>query len=99
MRHWLPYRARFLSEMIRFYGRGGAEQATCLECNVSGSAPLFRCKDCFSVDMVCASCMVKRHEANPLHIIQVYYLALHSTPASKTFHSSVGLARFSNVHR
>ncbi|KIK78090.1 hypothetical protein PAXRUDRAFT_164954, partial [Paxillus rubicundulus Ve08.2h10] len=33
-------------------------------------APLYRCEDCTSMSMHCASCVVLSHAQNPLHTIK-----------------------------
>lgn len=72
MREWLPFRPQFLAELMRTVGRGGTGTETCFICG--SCSPSFRCKDCFSVDMVCSVCMVSAHQANPLHIIEVSHI-------------------------
>lgn len=69
MRHWLPFRNQFAAELIRGAGRGGSNSGACSACG--GRSPLLRCKDCFSIDLLCSGCMVKAHTENPLHVVEV----------------------------
>jgi hypothetical protein len=69
MRQWLPLRGKFVAEFIRGAGRGGVDGGACSACG--DRSPLFRCKDCFSIDLLCSGCMVKRHADNPLHVVEV----------------------------
>ena len=69
MREWLPFRSAFLAEMIRGAGRGGLESGTCPMCGQNST--LYRCKDCFNMDLICSGCIVRTHANHPLHVIDV----------------------------
>ena len=62
-------RGRYLDELCRHDGRGDQiGQVGCMQCN--GTA-VFRCLDCYDNALYCSSCIVKLHQRNPLHLIQV----------------------------
>ncbi|KIJ21125.1 hypothetical protein PAXINDRAFT_160454 [Paxillus involutus ATCC 200175] len=65
---WIPERSAFLDEIIRLEGQGHAD-FSCCACN-SGEAPVYQCKDCFGVQLLCAACILSRHASNPLHRIE-----------------------------
>ena len=60
----------YLWELIRLDGRGEhqAKQA-CSGCSMG--EPLYRCQDCMGSSLLCRSCIVESHTANPFHIIEV----------------------------
>ncbi|KAF7797729.1 hypothetical protein EIP86_008929, partial [Pleurotus ostreatoroseus] len=68
---FVKYREAFLDEDLRSEGRGdylGLE--ACREC---GSLdPCIRCKDCFGEELMCAECMVRRHQRLPLHRLEQF---------------------------
>ncbi|KAF8835627.1 hypothetical protein BDN67DRAFT_992388 [Paxillus ammoniavirescens] len=49
----------------------GADFSRCA-CN-SGEAPVYQCKDCFGVQLLCAACILSCHTSNPLHRIEVFH--------------------------
>ncbi|KAJ7161810.1 hypothetical protein C8R43DRAFT_880503, partial [Mycena crocata] len=61
----------FTSEFIRQHGRGDADLDLCRGCDGYNGAPQFRCRDCHGGAMYCQTCIVARHQDNPLH--RVYY--------------------------
>ncbi|TFK67072.1 hypothetical protein BDN72DRAFT_879900 [Pluteus cervinus] len=65
---WMKVRDNFLDEFSRLDGRGGQTDVLCKGCQ-TGQA-LFRCRSCFSGDLLCSGCMVSRHRENPLHWVE-----------------------------
>ncbi|KAJ7156589.1 hypothetical protein C8R43DRAFT_1125776 [Mycena crocata] len=61
----------FTSQLIRQHGRGDTDVDLCRGCNSYNGAPQFRCRDCHGGAMYCQTCIVARHQDNPLH--RVYY--------------------------
>ena len=71
------YQETYLRELLRLEGRGDSIRSiNCPDCrNVwdasdSERCP-YRCRDCFSSDVVCRACAVRRHRRNPTHILEV----------------------------
>ncbi|KAG2093898.1 uncharacterized protein F5147DRAFT_747869 [Suillus discolor] len=55
--------------MIQLEGRGN--KAACSLCRCGGEdLPIYRCRDCFGIEMVCQSCVVECYRCNPLHRIE-----------------------------
>ncbi|KAG1729315.1 uncharacterized protein EDB91DRAFT_1239238 [Suillus paluster] len=53
--------------MIQLCGNGTA----CSLCHCGGkNLPIYRCRECFGIEMICQSCVVERHRCNPLHQIE-----------------------------
>ncbi|KAL0572490.1 hypothetical protein V5O48_009477 [Marasmius crinis-equi] len=72
---WIEkYRSSYLDESLRAEGRGDFRFDVCVDCQARGSKPagegVFRCKNCFVKDLVCAACCVRRHRQAPFHRIQ-----------------------------
>ncbi|KAG1784380.1 uncharacterized protein HD556DRAFT_1435459 [Suillus plorans] len=68
-------RSSFLDEMIRLEGRG--DEIPRGTCSCKGEEPLlYRCKDCFGVEMVCRACILQRHVHNPLHRVELLGLRI-----------------------
>jgi hypothetical protein len=75
------YRSEYLDELIRHEGRGDfRHEIDCNDCVRQKVAKgqrgksIYRCKDCYTPDLVCDSCCVRRHELNPFHRIEVRLL-------------------------
>lgn len=75
------YRSQYLDELIRHEGRADFRHETeCYDCKQQNieeelrGKSLYRCKDCYTPDLVCASCCVKRHSQDPFHCIEVRLL-------------------------
>lgn len=69
-------RQEYLDEILRWAGRGDFRNSRdcpdCLSRKVQPPGPArYRCEECFSPDLVCGGCCVKRHRSHPLHWIQV----------------------------
>lgn len=72
------HRQTYLNEIIRWSGRGDFLHAMhcpdCISRKVEDPGmPSFRCRECFSPDLTCQSCCVKRHRNNPFHRIQASF--------------------------
>ncbi|KAJ3714963.1 hypothetical protein C8R42DRAFT_725909 [Lentinula raphanica] len=69
---WKAHADEYLAEMIRNEGRGDSLIAKCFLCKRDGddAAPLFRCMDCFSKNLVCEDCCRTRHEDRPLDVVE-----------------------------
>ncbi|KDR70910.1 hypothetical protein GALMADRAFT_144380 [Galerina marginata CBS 339.88] len=68
------HRETYLEEVVRWSGRGDFINARqCSDCILRKAEfpalPEYRCQECFLPDLVCASCCVRRHKAQPLHRI------------------------------
>ncbi|THU98424.1 hypothetical protein K435DRAFT_818886 [Dendrothele bispora CBS 962.96] len=79
LKQWTPYRDEYLAELLRIEGRGDVDTERCPWCKQTfderddgdvGESFSYRCLDCFGEDLMCKGCCVKRHESNPLHIIE-----------------------------
>jgi hypothetical protein len=70
---WIVERERFLAELIRLDGRGSFTGPLCLTC--LDNAGSYRCTDCVGGQLYCSDCTVSYHTWNPLHRIQVRFLA------------------------
>ncbi|KAF8205885.1 hypothetical protein K438DRAFT_1506082, partial [Mycena galopus ATCC 62051] len=58
----------FLDELLRLEGRGDyRHQRRCAECDVPAAEAAWRCRDCLTDAIFCASCLVTIHRDNPLH--------------------------------
>ncbi|PPQ82216.1 hypothetical protein CVT26_009177 [Gymnopilus dilepis] len=73
---WMElHRQTYLDEMLRWAGRGDAtSNVDCPDCVERSIEPCgraeYRCRECFSPDLTCASCCVRRHRSNPFHRIE-----------------------------
>ncbi|KAK7028192.1 hypothetical protein VNI00_014882 [Paramarasmius palmivorus] len=70
MRDWMSYRNEYLEAFMSREGRGDNSLELCLSCNHAGHAPLYRCRDCCSMQLVCRECIVEQHRRKPLDIIE-----------------------------
>ncbi|TFK79956.1 hypothetical protein K466DRAFT_504721 [Polyporus arcularius HHB13444] len=71
---WLPLRAEFLDELIRFYGGEYAVESPDLPCSTCKSVNLngkfFRCASCTTRSVHCQACLLANHSQLPLHTIE-----------------------------
>ncbi|KAF8171200.1 hypothetical protein K438DRAFT_1613251 [Mycena galopus ATCC 62051] len=68
MAQWMSRCERFLDELLRLEGRGDyRHQRRCAECDVPAAEATWRCRDCLTDVIFCASCLVTIHRDNPLH--------------------------------
>jgi hypothetical protein len=68
------YRKEYLLEDLRLEGRNSAanEPYACGESDANSlKERLYRCEDCFGLEMTCAACCMVSHQQSPLHIIRV----------------------------
>lgn len=81
MTDWLNHvRQTYIDELVRHDSLGDAEDCgACGICNTSIAN--VRCIDCSSTELLCGDCMVKLHQRNPLHRVEVrlLYLNIYST--------------------
>ncbi|KAI0083406.1 hypothetical protein BDY19DRAFT_998587 [Irpex rosettiformis] len=74
---WLPFRSRYLDELLRHDGLGDAAEDSPVKCalcrqNEEGVVHVgeYRCKDCDGAHLLCRDCMVKEHRHQSLHMIE-----------------------------
>ncbi|KAK7026684.1 hypothetical protein VNI00_015557 [Paramarasmius palmivorus] len=72
LREWLSLRDDYLRMLLIGEGRGDSSRNICRSCNGTGSEAKFRCCDCFSIELVCQSCILKRHQDRPLDILEAW---------------------------
>ncbi|KAJ7138998.1 hypothetical protein C8R44DRAFT_528985, partial [Mycena epipterygia] len=62
---WVPLRDEYLAEFLCLEGRGAVALDFCPACPrlaaKRAANPLYRCTNCFSLDLVCASCCLRLH--------------------------------------
>ncbi|KAG1732569.1 hypothetical protein EDB19DRAFT_2003561 [Suillus lakei] len=69
---WLHAHSAFLDELIRLEGCGNKGTLLNCHCSTDNAIPLYRCRDCFGIKMVCQACVIRRHLSNPLHRIDMW---------------------------
>ncbi|KAG1800650.1 hypothetical protein EV424DRAFT_1474814 [Suillus variegatus] len=69
---WLHEHSAFLDELLRLEGHGNKGALLNCRCGTDNAIPLYRCRDCFGVEMVCQACVIRRHLSNPLHHIDMW---------------------------
>lgn len=72
------HRATYLDEIIRLEGRADFRHAkACADCLSRGEdpqgSPEYRCVECYTPNLVCISCCLRRHRMQPLHRIEVRF--------------------------
>ncbi|KAH8103218.1 hypothetical protein DFH11DRAFT_1692670 [Phellopilus nigrolimitatus] len=68
---WLPYRQKYLDEILRHNGRLCAGTSNlCRECSVEDGS--IKCKDCYCRGLLCPTCVVKSHRYMPFHRLEVW---------------------------
>jgi len=70
---WKQYRNEYLDACIMLEGRG-RYSACCAGWGCNESNAIFRCCDCFGLALYCQTCILRRHDDQPLHIIEVSVL-------------------------
>lgn len=78
MNTWRPSMSGFLDELLRHEGlEDNRNNPKCGTCGVfyakESPVRLLRCRDCIHY-LECAGCCLKRHQAMPLHLVQVSFL-------------------------
>lgn len=71
---WIPFRDRYLDELLRSDGRGGPRfYERCCVCRMESVVPEYRCaeQECMGGGMMCKECTVCSHKNMPLHWIEV----------------------------
>ncbi|KAJ7643850.1 hypothetical protein FB45DRAFT_736350 [Roridomyces roridus] len=73
MAAWRPHAQFFLDRMMRSHGlcRDAARVPTCGPCGAREVQPFFRCAQCGAY-LQCEGCLLKGHQLNPLHRVQVW---------------------------
>ncbi|KAJ7725467.1 hypothetical protein B0H16DRAFT_1332689 [Mycena metata] len=62
----------YLDQLIQLEGHGDyQEDDFCIICGVAPDR-LFRCRDCFTDDIFCQTCLVHAHGSTPLHIVEAW---------------------------
>lgn len=71
MKDWIRHvRQSYLDELVRHDGLGDADECVvCPTCKVGLGT--VKCMDCSSSAMACTVCIVKLHQRNPLHRVEV----------------------------
>ncbi|KAJ7716172.1 hypothetical protein B0H14DRAFT_2412947 [Mycena olivaceomarginata] len=73
MAQWMPCCQRFPDKLLRLEGRGDhCHQSKCANCDVTASAAVWRCRDCFTDALFCQACLVRLHRDSPLHRVEVW---------------------------
>ncbi|KAI9059925.1 hypothetical protein FKP32DRAFT_1613943 [Trametes sanguinea] len=67
VRSWLPYRQEYLDELLRHYGRKGADVTRCSICEQEAE---FRCPDCRVSHPLCQQCLLKEHNQLVFHRVE-----------------------------
>ena len=67
------YREEYLLEELRLESRGDAaeDEGFCCETDAEPNERLFRCEDCFGVELLCQNCCLAAHKRHPLHNVKV----------------------------
>ncbi|KAJ7823928.1 hypothetical protein B0H13DRAFT_2375773 [Mycena leptocephala] len=60
----------YLLELLQREGCADASETQCPGCE--GQNPTYRCRECKGGELFCGDCCVRRHLANPLHIIEAW---------------------------
>ncbi|KAI0070519.1 hypothetical protein K474DRAFT_1713270 [Panus rudis PR-1116 ss-1] len=75
LREWIPYRQRYLDEMLCGEGLQGKLPSLCFRFNATvptSSAFLYRCKDCQNPQLTCQECCVQTHRSHPFHRVKYW---------------------------
>ncbi|KAK7015175.1 hypothetical protein VNI00_019169 [Paramarasmius palmivorus] len=67
---WVNLREEYLRILMIGEGRGDNATDYCRRCKKKGSRPEYRCRDCFSMQLVCKACILDLHQQRPLDVIQ-----------------------------
>lgn len=65
MRHWLPYRSRYLDIILDL--EAPVDGRKCAQCGEAQSK--WRCEDCHSKPLYCDTCIRESHQRSPFHRI------------------------------
>lgn len=65
----IPQQEAYLEELINHEGRGYNPPNECPDC--SSEQAIYQCQNCFSRDLLCQDCILKRHAVLPFHQIRV----------------------------
>ncbi|KAI0069706.1 hypothetical protein K474DRAFT_1610043 [Panus rudis PR-1116 ss-1] len=69
LREWIPYRSKYLTELLRAEGIEGGSGDKCMTCGsvVTSPSALIKCRDCVNGSLECEKCCVRLHQQNPFH--------------------------------
>ncbi|KAF8673069.1 hypothetical protein AX14_005424 [Amanita brunnescens Koide BX004] len=86
---WIPEIDNYVSEFLRLEGRGKHCSTTCARSHTRGHLqtsddPLYRCRDCHDVRLLCKQCTIEAHQPHPLHRIQLWNGAFFESISLKT---------------
>ena len=65
----IPQQEAYLEELINHEGRGYNPPNECPDC--SNEQAIYQCQSCFSQDLLCQDCILRRHTILPFHQIRV----------------------------
>jgi hypothetical protein len=69
---WNTHRCEILDEFCRLEGRGDHGRAASCAGGCDGEKDvIYRCHDCYDMQLYCASCMIGTHRRTPFHKIEV----------------------------
>jgi hypothetical protein len=78
MQLWLDVRPAVLDEIISLDGPGDVQTDFCGSClNRKTTPPLYRCLECSYGLLFCGECVVRSHQALPLHRLEVHFICTH----------------------
>ncbi|KAJ7624691.1 hypothetical protein FB45DRAFT_836724 [Roridomyces roridus] len=63
-------RNKILDAFLRREGRGTGWEDGCMDESCLNTDAKYRCQECFARRLLCHACIVKRHQDEPLHIIE-----------------------------
>ncbi|KAK7017988.1 hypothetical protein VNI00_018477, partial [Paramarasmius palmivorus] len=69
---WIGVRSEYLCILMIGEGRGAGSHSSCRRCNIGGRIPRYRCRDCFSLGLLCKECTLESHQERPLDIIEMW---------------------------
>ncbi|KAK7022007.1 hypothetical protein VNI00_017109 [Paramarasmius palmivorus] len=69
---WMSLRDEYLRILMVGEGRGDNAKDCCRRCKKKGHLPQYRCRDCFSMELMCKGCIVDLHRERPLDVIQFW---------------------------
>ncbi|KAK7017025.1 hypothetical protein VNI00_018752 [Paramarasmius palmivorus] len=70
---WLSVRGEYLRMLMIAECRGAGQHKFCHRCNRKDRVPRYRCRDCFSMELLCKECTLEGHRDRPLDVIENRY--------------------------
>ncbi|EEB95982.1 hypothetical protein MPER_04962, partial [Moniliophthora perniciosa FA553] len=71
MAEWRGKARDYLDELMTLEGRRGYKSGICMECGEQGGIS-YRCRDCFTGELLCKTCLVDRHATRPFDGVEVW---------------------------